>query len=373
MLTTGYDHIGGRLLSIKQNNVPYLFISIGDHGISEDNSPTCYTPQSNNPNNFAQDATTQNGKIHRFNMDGSIPSDNPIAGNSFYTRGHRNPQGLMYNPTLDILYDVEHGDRTDDEINVLHKGMNYGWKDVRGYHSDNNHPGEAAYVSSYTPNSSITNDSLVEAFYSWCTTPADTSSSYTDWCTVAPSDGIYYGSSAIPEWTNSLLVVTLKDGASTDRELYQFKLQANGELAPSTPSNPNPKKIFGDDQSVNGRLRDVCYSSDGHTIYLINNGGASNKITVYTYDSSSVAVNDIPSDIASVKLYPNPVSNILTIEGANQLLDIKKIKIRSINGSLVYNEEKNHQHINVSKLARGVYFISIICEERSYSLKFIKI
>lgn len=49
-------------------------------------------------------------------MDGSIPIDNPIPGNPFYTRGHRNPQGLMYNAIEDILYDVEHGDRTDDEI-----------------------------------------------------------------------------------------------------------------------------------------------------------------------------------------------------------------------------------------------------------------
>jgi glucose/arabinose dehydrogenase len=258
-ISTGYDHLGGRLMAIKRNNVPYLFLSVGDHGISETNEPTCYNPQSNNPNNFAQDPSTDNGKIHRFNMDGSILINNPTLGNSFYTRGHRNPQGLMYNPNLDILYDTEHGDRTDDEINILHQGMNYGWKWVRGYHWDNNFPGEADFIANYVPDPNIANDSLVEAFYSWCATTPDTSSNFLDWCTVAPSGGIYYGSNGIPQWTNSLLVVTLKDGFSTDQELFQFKLQPNGELEPSLPGDPNPKKFFASDQFINGRLRILLF------------------------------------------------------------------------------------------------------------------
>jgi len=117
-MPTGYDHLGGRLMIIPQNEVPYLFFTVGDNGVSETNSPGCYSSQTLNPNNFAQDPNYKNGKIHRFHLDGSIPSDNPIAGNSFYTRGHRNPQGLMFNPDKNIIYDIEHGDRTDDEINV---------------------------------------------------------------------------------------------------------------------------------------------------------------------------------------------------------------------------------------------------------------
>ena len=167
-ISSGYDHLGGRLLAVKRNGVPYLFLSIGDHGASETNSPQCYNPQSDNPNNFAQDPSTDNGKIHRYNMDGSIPADNPIPGNSFYTRGHRNPQGLVYNKELDLLYDIEHGDRTDDEINLLEKGMNYGWKNVHGFHDDNNFPGEAAYVANYVPDSAIANDHLTEPIYSIC-------------------------------------------------------------------------------------------------------------------------------------------------------------------------------------------------------------
>lgn len=370
LITTGYDHLGGRLMAIELNNTSYLFLSIGDNGRSEQNSPNCYSPQSTNPNNFTQDVTTQNGKIHRFNMDGTIPLDNPIVGNSFYTRGHRNPQGLMYNPNLDIIYGIEHGDRTDDEINILYKGMNYGWKDVRGYHNDNSFPGEATFVANYVPNPLITNDSLVEPIFVWCNTP-DTSSIWTDWCTVAPSGGVYYGSNGIPEWNNSLLVVTLKDGVSTDKEVYQFKLQANGKLVPSTSQNPNPKKFFGSDQALNGRLRDIAVSNDGQSIYLINNGGATDKITVYKYDTTSISDNS--SKAINVQLYPNPATDILMIKGLENYPDLKDIRISTILGESSSLKFDQDYKIDISKLANGIHFINLIFENKTYTLKFIKI
>ncbi|MDD2984528.1 MAG: PQQ-dependent sugar dehydrogenase [Crocinitomicaceae bacterium] len=370
LISTGYDHLGGRLAAIKQNNISYLFLSLGDNGISEQNSPNCYSPQSSNPNNFAQDITTQNGKIHRFNVDGTIPIDNPVAGNSFYTRGHRNPQGLMYNSDLDIIYAIEHGDRTDDEINILHKGMNYGWKNARGYHDDNSFPGEADFVANYIPNPLITNDSLVEPFFAWCTTP-DTSQLYTDWCTVAPSAGMYYGNTGIPQWTNSLLVVTLKNGLTTDNEVYQFKLQPNGELVPSTIQNPNPKRFFGADQALNGRLRDIAISTDGKSIYLINNGGTpADKITVYHYDSTLSVNNDV--QLPNIQLFPNPVTDILTIQGLADYSGLKEIQITTLLGQETSVEMDENHTINVSKLNNGIYFVNLIFENKTHAMKFVK-
>lgn len=365
-ISTGYDHLGGRLLSIKQNGIPYLFLTIGDHGASEDSNPTCYDPQSSNPNNFAQDPSTQNGKIHRFNMDGTIPIDNPISGNSFFTRGHRNPQGLMYNSQLDIVYAIEHGDKTDDEINVLYKGMNYGWKNVRGFHSDNNYPGEAAFIASYIPDANIPSDSLVQPFYSFCSTLPDVSTNYLDWCTVAPSDGIYYGSSAIPEWTNSLLVTTLKNGLSTDSEVYQFKLEANGSLSPSTVSNPNPKRFFAEDQTLNGRLRDITISPDGKKIFLINNAGtAADKITVYDY-------NEIDSTHGEqLWLYPNPSSDLLIIKFADNL-EAEEIILYNTQGQEVYSSTVNFETINTSAFSSGVYFVKLITPKTKIIRKYLK-
>ena len=352
-ISNGYDHFGGRMMIISQNNVPYLFVTVGDHGLSELNAPTCYNPQSLNPNNFTQDPSTDNGKIHRFNLDGTIPADNPIPGNSFYTRGHRNPQGLMYDPNLQRIYDVEHGDRTDDEINILEKGMNYGWKNVRGYNLDDNFPGELDYVNNYVPDPQIANDHLVEPFYSFCAEPLPTTS---NWCTVAPSDGLYYGSSGIPEWTNSLLITTLKDDEDNDLEVYQFKLDINGELVPSTPGNPNPKLFFGEDQHLNGRLRDIAASPDGKTIYLINNGGTStDKIIVYTY--SAVGLNEFGT--IDFQAYPNPANDQLSIHSVQQ--EKMVCEIYTTSGSLVQSSVigNGKGDLNIETLENGIYLVKV--------------
>ncbi len=373
LISSGHAHLGGRLLAVKQNGTSYLYLTIGDHGPSEFSGPDCYNPQSTNPNNFTQDITTQNGKIHRFNIDGSIPTDNPVVGNSFFTRGHRNPQGLMYNPNLDIVYDIEHGDFTDDEINILYKGMNYGWKNVRGYHDDENFAGEATYVANYTPNPSILNDSLVEPLYSWCTETPDTSDSTNNyvWCTVAPSDGVYYGSDAIPQWTNSLLAVTLKDGLTMDREVYQFKLLEDGSLALSTENHPNPQKFFGEDQALNGRLRDIAISNDGLRIFLINNGGMdSDKITVYTYDTTDTGINE--NDGKHILAYPNPVETILNLEGLEYIQDFKSLFISNIAGSAIIRIDEAQSSIDVSGLAPGVYTITLVGTQQMFNIRFVK-
>ncbi|MEO6190250.1 MAG: PQQ-dependent sugar dehydrogenase [Saprospiraceae bacterium] len=355
-ISTGYDHLGGRLKAIVRNGTPYLFLSVGDHGISETNSPDCYVPPSSNPNYQAQNPNTDNGKIHRFNMNGSIPSDNPIKGNSFYTRGHRNPQGLMYIPNLDLLFDVEHGDRTDDEINLLQAGMNYGWKWVRGYHADNNYPGESEFIANYVPNPLIAGDRLVEAFYSWCDVPQPTIDNYLDWCTVAPSDGIYYNASGIPEWSNSLLVVSLKNGSSTDNQVHIFNLTPDGKhLVPSTPQKPNPSTMFGADQGMNGRLRDITYSSDGKKIFLINNGGVgiTDKITVYTVLSTSTKET---GENFSIQFLPNPTIEVINIQSSTVIMSME---IYSISGKLMRLEKGPLSQIQIADLSAGTYLCKL--------------
>jgi glucose/arabinose dehydrogenase len=371
-ISNGYDHWGGRLMAIQSetDTVPYLYLSIGDHGISETNSPDCYTNQAENPNNFAQNVNTDNGKIHRYNMDGSIPADNPIPGNSIYTRGHRNPQGLMYIPEHDLLFDVEHGDRTDDEINLLEKGMNYGWKWVRGYHDDNNYPGEAEFIANYVPHPMIENDRLVEAFYSFCDEPQPESEEYLEWCTPAPSDGIYYNSDGIPEWKNSLLVVSLKNGTTTDNEVHVLKLTSNGQaLLPSTAENPNPQAFFGQDQELNGRLRDITFSPDGKKIFLINNGGEGiAQITVYTVESST-ATADLSAD-AILTLYPNPTNDLLSVQSKE---GIEELNVFNVSGELIHTEGDGFTQIDVRSWQDGVYVARIVTPAgNAYTQKFIK-
>ena len=184
--------------------------------------------------------------------------------------------------------------------------------------------------------------------------------------TIAPSDGIYYNSTAIPEWTNSLLVVTLKDGLTTDREVFQFKLDQNGKILPSTLENPNPVKFFGQDQSLNGRLRDIAYSKDGRKIYLINNGGtSSDKIIVYTYSPLS-------ENLLSINIFPNPSNTEITLSGINHTYDVNSIEIYNLLGEKVKNSFDQNFKMNVSLLANGVFFIKLPLKDDVVTLKFIK-
>jgi glucose/arabinose dehydrogenase len=81
--------------------------------------------------NFAQDLTRPNGKIHRVKDDGSIPTDNPFVGTkdayeSIWSFGHRNPQGTTFDLAAN-LWVTEHAPRGGDELNLITKGSNYGW------------------------------------------------------------------------------------------------------------------------------------------------------------------------------------------------------------------------------------------------------
>ena len=85
----------------------------------------------------AQNPNVLNGKVLRVNSDGSIPADNPImpgasARTAVYTMGNRNPQGLTFEPGTGRPIEIEHGDDTDDEINILRAGANYGYPVCRG-------------------------------------------------------------------------------------------------------------------------------------------------------------------------------------------------------------------------------------------------
>ncbi len=79
---------------------------------------------------LAQDLNSLGGKILRFNTDGSIPSDNPF-GTYVYSYGHRDPQGIAWGPT-GIMYASEHGASSNDELNIIIKGGNYGWPTYQG-------------------------------------------------------------------------------------------------------------------------------------------------------------------------------------------------------------------------------------------------
>ena len=134
-LPTHDDHVGGRLVIGRDLK---LYLTIGDQG-SNFGANRCNA-------NHAQDLPTMSsgqredwsnyqGKILRINLDGSIPADNPAINgvrSHVFSYGHRNPLGLVVGPKGEI-YESEHGPNTDDEVNLIEGGRNYGWPNVAGY------------------------------------------------------------------------------------------------------------------------------------------------------------------------------------------------------------------------------------------------
>lgn len=206
-------HNGSRLMISTDQK---LFISTGD---------------ASNPAN-AQDKNSLSGKILRLNLDGSIPADNPIANSPVWSFGHRNPQGLIQ--VGDKIYASEHGPNNDDEVNLILKGRNYGWPNVEGFC---NLPAEKTFCAA--------ND-VVEPMFAW--TP-----------TIATSSLSYYNSDYIPQWKNSLLLLSLKGS-----KLTQLSLNTTGDKITETK-----------DFLVNqfGRLRAICQSPEGKLYITTSNGG----------------------------------------------------------------------------------------------------
>ncbi len=104
-------HFGSR---IEFDDQDHVYITVGDR----------------NDRPKVQDKKLYIGKIMRFNLDGTVPSDNPFAKDGqkeIWTLGHRSPQGLSWRADKKQLWEAEMGPQGGDEINLIAKGENYGW------------------------------------------------------------------------------------------------------------------------------------------------------------------------------------------------------------------------------------------------------
>ena len=109
----GGRHFGSRLRFTPDG---HLLITLGDRG--------------GRPR--AQDLADHAGSVIRIGADGSVPGDNPFAGDwkakpEIFTYGNRNVQGLAVQPGTGLVWAHEHGPQGGDEVNVLEPGVNYGW------------------------------------------------------------------------------------------------------------------------------------------------------------------------------------------------------------------------------------------------------
>ena len=199
-------HYGSRFVFDKQG---HLFYTLGEK---------------NNMAN-AQDLSNPLGKIHRINDDGTVPKDNPFVNTpgaipTIWSYGHRNPQGLAWDPVTGKLWESEHGPQGGDEINIIEKGHNYGWgvitMGVQPGITERAHEGMEQPIVYYTP-------------------------------TIAPSGITFYAGNKYPQWKNNLFVSALGG-----QQLRRLEIEGD--------------KVTHQEQVFNqfGRVHDVIVGPDGY-------------------------------------------------------------------------------------------------------------
>lgn len=205
------QHFGSRIAIAPDGS---LFFGIGDRGEGD----------------RAQDPHDHAGAILHINADGSIPGANPYRGGTgglaeIWSKGHRNPQGIAFDPKDGTLLTVEHGARGGDEINNPKAGHNYGWP-VITYGKD---------YSGAEIGEGTAKDGLDQPLFYW-----DPS--------IAPGALAVYRGKMFPEWDGNLLVAALK---------YQLLTRLERDDSGAIGSE---ERLFDGDF---GRIRDIVVAPDG--------------------------------------------------------------------------------------------------------------
>jgi glucose/arabinose dehydrogenase len=214
LYTTSGSHFGLRFLFGPDG---HLFYSIGERGAV--------------PN--AQDLTNPLGKIHRINDDGSVPKDNPFVSTpgavpTIWSYGHRNPQGMAWDPVTGAMWESEHGPSGGDEINIVERGKNYGWgvvsKGLQNGITKRSQAGMEEPLTYYTP-------------------------------ALGPSAVAFYTGNRFPAWKNTSLFVAGMAG----HKLLRLQVAKNAIVSEEV--------IFGQF----GRVRDIVQGPDGYFYIALQN------------------------------------------------------------------------------------------------------
>ena len=171
---------------------------------------------------IAQDLSSLGGKTLRLNPDGSIPADNPFPGSPVYSLGHRNSQGLDWDPKSGLQFQTEHGPSGfdgpggGDEVNIVEAGKNYGWPLI---HHRQTRPGLESPLLEFTP-------------------------------AVAPSGASFSRGASLPSFVGDFFFATLRG-----ERLIRVRLEPG-----------NRRRVAETEElltGVYGRLRDVVSGPDG--------------------------------------------------------------------------------------------------------------
>jgi aldose sugar dehydrogenase len=218
------QHFGSRIVWLPDGT---MLVAIGDGG----NPPVQLADDLIRKQ--AQNLRSRLGKIVRLNDDGSVPPDNPFVGKAnadplVWSYGHRNIQGVTFDPSTRRVWATEHGARGGDELNLAEAGKNYGWPIVT--YSKEYAGGEISQERS--------RPGMVDPKLVW--TPA-----------IAPSGLAFYSGDRFPTWKGDLFA-----GGLVSQDVQRIDLDAAG-------------KVLGQQQiKIGQRVRDVRQGPDG-LLYIL--------------------------------------------------------------------------------------------------------
>jgi glucose/arabinose dehydrogenase len=221
----GSQHFGSRLLVLPDGT---LLATIGDGG----NPPAMLDGRPIRDN--AQNLSNHIGAVVRITEDGGIPRDNPFLGRAdarpeIWSYGHRNAQGLAWDPIRRIIWSNEHGSRFGDELNRLEPGGNFGWP--LASHS-------AEYRGSAQVGAGRSLPGMVDPALAWLSAHA-------------PSGLAVYTGDRFPTWRGDLF-----SGGLQSRDVRRIRLDSQG-------------RVVGEEAiEVGRRIRDVRQGPDGF-LYLL--------------------------------------------------------------------------------------------------------
>jgi hypothetical protein len=318
-----------------------------------------------------------------------VPDDNPFYNGApisprdyVFTLGHRNVQGIAWGNVngTGILYAAEHGDKSDDEVNILTGGTNFGWNRVAGY-CDGNYNGmtlggySGVNENAFCAATPTYRDPLATLFTATSSQISAFSSDYLSWPTVAPSSVEFYSGSKIPGWQNSVLVSCLKAG-----RVYRLKLGNTGQSVTPFVSGRDTTSYFHGE----GRFRDLALSPDGLRIFLacdasgqtsgptggFNGGGRAppnaGAILEFRYTGMVLPVTDKVLERPGapekgIRIFPNPANSVVHISVEVPAAKPLFIQLYNHLGQPVKSlrSSRTGTTMDLSGLSSGLYYMEI--------------
>ncbi|MDT8415249.1 MAG: PQQ-dependent sugar dehydrogenase [Flavobacteriaceae bacterium] len=383
-LPASNDHNSGKLAIGPDLK---LYYTIGDQGNNQF-SRICLPILARQLPAFQDDFNNYPGKLLRMNLDGTVPSDNPTLGgvkSRVYNYGHRNMQGLAIS-SAGIIYSTEHGDKVDDELNVMEAAKDYGWPQIAGFYDNQGY--------AFTNNSLTTNcgGSLSTAQATNTEFESFPSNPPTDF--VPPISTMFTDSATIPTTPNSEWPTIAPAGLALYEPLGDRKIFGWGDvnvLIPALKFNTIYRgNLSTDGLSIDGgtnnliawhsstdRFRQVVAAPNGVSFYIVTdnnstaNPGSITKILYIGQLEPTMSVSNLAKERDEIKLFPNPAKSNFSLRFSGSTFTQASLQIVDISGRIVksFDQVQSNQAIDISSLRNGLYLVNITDQNQRKAVK----